>query len=79
MSMSKQDYELVARTIKEHAAMSNRVQLACVLAMRLRERDARFDPMRFVMASSSLNDRQAVRILTIYGVDFRPAIAQPKE
>jgi hypothetical protein len=76
--MSKQDYELVASTIKQHAAMSNRVQLACVLAGRLRERDELFDPLRFVMASSSLSDRQAVRILTIHGVNYRPAITDQR-
>lgn len=58
--MTKRDYELVASVIKANAWLDDdaREQIATDLALRLGEKDPRFDPERFVAACGvRINER----------------------
>lgn len=63
--MTKKDYQLIAGTIREACPMSNRVQLSLAFCQRLKKDNDRFDPVRFLVAATSLNESEARRCVTI--------------
>lgn len=66
--MTKQDYELIAATIRAHCPRSGRVKLAVAFCQRLTADNPRFDAVKFMQSATSLTYVEAGRVLTLADV-----------